>query len=155
MCRMQAITQEKNECKNGSSVNQRYGENRQISQFQSYHHVSYEGVITCSGVRRRLMALVVFDLSSMGQNLFPTTFSLNFDFDNWLWTVKTRAIDFLTDPILESLAGAPPVTCATRSYGVHWEVIRWYRLASLLYSWIVSFRRRNANFKTLMKYYVC
>ena len=73
-------------------------------------------IITCSGVRRRLIALVVFDLSSMGTNLVPTTFSLNFDLANWLWTVKTRAIDFLTDPILESLAGAPPVTWATRSY---------------------------------------
>ena len=71
--------------------------------------------ITCSGVRRRLMALVVFDLSSMGTNLVPATFSLNFDLDNWLWTVKTRAIDFLTEPIFESLAGAPPVTWATRS----------------------------------------
>jgi hypothetical protein len=38
-----------------------------------------------------------------------------FDLVNWLWTVSTLAIDFLTDPILESFAGAPPVTCATRS----------------------------------------
>lgn len=38
-----------------------------------------------------------------------------FDLVNWLWTVSTLAIDFLTDPILDSFAGAPPVTCATRS----------------------------------------
>ena len=44
-------------------------------------HICYfsngEDKNTCSGVRRRLMALVVFDLSSIGMNLVPTTFSLN------------------------------------------------------------------------------
>jgi dolichol kinase len=100
---------------------------------------------TCSAVSLRLIALVFLALSSLGRTFWPAAFSRSWWFKIrnksirecfrrrrqnahkklaittlalicWLLTVRTRAIDFLTTPILASLAAAPPVTWATRSY---------------------------------------
>merc|ERR1711976_643178 len=52
----------------------------------------------------------------LGHPALVTVELFRFSFCVWLMTVRTRAIDFLTKRIFESLEAAPPVTLATRKF---------------------------------------
>merc|ERR1719343_1369187 len=64
-------------------------------------------------VNARRMARVFLLRKSLGTYLAPSQALRSPAFCCWLWTVKTRAMDFRTDLILAILEAAPSVTLAT------------------------------------------
>merc|ERR1719222_276294 len=69
----------------------------------------------CSVFSARRMARVFLGRRSSGRYFLPLYSFRASCFCFWLYTVRIRAMDFLTILILASLDAAPPATLATRS----------------------------------------